>query len=107
MKKGHYDTIKFLLSLKVNEATTNSPSHKSKKSLGQDLQRQIHAKNKPDYVKNEIHFLNISAVDRFGTTPLQNALDGKKCFFLHCLQYLKFLFFTHTFVFYSCKMLSL
>ena len=82
MKKGHYDTIKFLLSLKVNEATTNSPSHKSKKSLGQDLQRQIHAKNKPDYVKNEIHFLNVSAVDRFGTTPLQNALDGKKCFLI-------------------------
>ena len=48
--------MKFLLSLKVEDEEDEEKSSNTKHSQ---------------------YYLNVSAVDRFGTSPLQNALDGK------------------------------
>lgn len=53
---GHTETVEFLLSLKISDSEDSEEENDEKKKK---------------------HFINVSAVDRFGTTPLQNALDNR------------------------------
>jgi hypothetical protein len=64
--EGHLDTVKFLLSLTVDNDDNNDDDNNN-----DDNDEATAA------TTTAVAFVNVSAVDRFGTTPLQNALDNR------------------------------
>jgi ankyrin repeat protein len=65
--EGHLDTVKFLLSLTVD----NDDNDDNNNNDNDDNDEATAA------TTTAVAFVNVSAVDRFGTTPLQNALDNR------------------------------
>ena len=74
--EGHLDTVKFLLSLTVDN-DDNDDNDDNNNNNDDDNNNNDDNDEATAATTTAVAFVNVSAVDRFGTTPLQNALDNR------------------------------